>query len=325
MGDVAAVAKFGQYLVSLFADPVLATWRARREVEANRIRALGETENMKIRAVGAARASVSAMVELAGGSENLSALLEDEIDKRIESHFEKRVHNLAQIAEKALHALPAGEVPDVEPDMAWTSSFSEAAQDISDEDMQELWARVLAGQVTRPRSTSVRTLSILRNLDQSTAQTFKRFCSMAMSITIFGKVLDHRVASLSGTASQNSLREYGLSFDELNVLNEYGLVIGEHNTQLDYRVCIDMDMDSFSASGLNMSTIFTYQGGSCKLVTEGTYDPTKEFPVSGPSLTRAGRELSRAVELEHIPEYDEALRGYFAEHGFQMKRVGSGA
>ena len=147
MGEVAAVAKFGQYLVSLFADPLLATWRARREVEANRIRALGDAEDMKIRAVGAARASVSAMVELAGGSENLSTLLENEIDKQIESHFDKRVHNLAQIAERALRALPAGEVPDVVPDMAWTSRFSEAAQDVSDEDMQELWARVLAGEV----------------------------------------------------------------------------------------------------------------------------------------------------------------------------------
>ena len=87
-------------------------------------------------------------------------LIEAEIDHRMESLFEKRVHNLAQIVGKARLALPPGEVPDVEPDMAWTSSYSEAAQDISDEGMQELWARVLAGEVTRPGSTSVRTLSV---------------------------------------------------------------------------------------------------------------------------------------------------------------------
>ena len=321
--SVDAIAKLAQYTISLLADPLLATWRARREVAADRIRAEGQAEFMEILAVGEAKASTKAMLELAGGSQSLLEMIDAEIDQRVESLFEKRVRNLVQIVDKARLALPPGEVPDVEPDMAWTTSYSEAAQDISDEHLQELWARVLVGEVTRPGSTSVRTLSILRNLDQSTAQIFKRFCSMAMSITFLpGRVLDHRVASLSGTASQNSLRGYGLSYDELNVLNEYGLVIGEHNTQLDYRVCMDIDI---AASGLNMLTVFTYQGDSWKLVTDGRYDPTKEFPVSGPTLTRAGRELSRVVELEPVPAYDEALRDYFAENGLRMERVGRSA
>ena len=184
MGDVGAVAKLAQYTISLLADPLLATWRAKREVAADRIRAEGQAEFMEILAVGEARASATAMLELAAGSQDLVELIEAEIDQRVESLFEKRVRNLAQIVEKARLALPPGQVPDVEPDMAWTSSYSEAAQDISDEDMQELWARVLAGEVEKPGSTSVRTLAILRNLDQSTAKLFRRLCSIAVSLRL---------------------------------------------------------------------------------------------------------------------------------------------
>ena len=45
---VDAIAKLAQYLVSILADPLLATWRARREVEANKILAHGEAEVMEI-------------------------------------------------------------------------------------------------------------------------------------------------------------------------------------------------------------------------------------------------------------------------------------
>ena len=124
---------------------------------------------MEIRAIGAAKAELaaSAMLAKAGVPQSLLEEIEGEIDQRIDTLFEKRLSNLAQIVTKAKDALPPGQVPDVEPDLAWTSSFSEAAQDVSDEEMQEMWARVLAGEVARPGTTSLRTMNVLRNLDQA--------------------------------------------------------------------------------------------------------------------------------------------------------------
>lgn len=124
--SVDAIAKLAQYAVSLVADPLLATWRAKRGVQADRIRAVGQAEIMEILAAGEARA-LARGVELASGPRGLAELVEAEIDRRVESLFEKRVHNLAQIVERARLALPLGEVPNAEPNMAWTSSYSEAA------------------------------------------------------------------------------------------------------------------------------------------------------------------------------------------------------
>ena len=258
--------------------------------------------------------------ELAEDPHGLTALIENEIERRVESHFQKRVNNLAQIVARAERALLPGQVPDVEPDMAWTSSFSEAAQDISDEDMQELWARVLAGEVANPGSTSVRTLTILRNLDQPTAQSFRRLCSLAVSVSLPNKMdLDHRVISLSGTAGDNSLRTYGLPFGVLNVLNEYELVIADFNSWFDYRASIAIP--NVDILGLQVPLGFGYQRRKWGLIPEGERDLSKEFRVSGVALTKAGRELSRVVEPEQVPEYDEALRSYFAEKGFRMEQI----
>ena len=42
MGDVGAVAKLIEYTVGLIADPLLTTWRTKREVEASRVSAEGQ-------------------------------------------------------------------------------------------------------------------------------------------------------------------------------------------------------------------------------------------------------------------------------------------
>lgn len=338
MGDVGAVAKLAQYTLNLLAEPLLATLRARREVKANRIRAEGQAEIMEILAIGEARAELAgrAVRELAENPQGLAALIENEIDRRVETHFQKRVNNLAQIVARAERALPPGQVPDVEPDMAWTSSYSEAAQDISDEEMQEMWARVLAGEVASQGSTSVKTLDVLRNLDQSIAQHFRRLCSLAVSVAASVEIraptdsdqptvryriqsFDHRVPSLGGNAGDNSLREYGPSFDVLNLLNEHELVIADYNSWFDYRPSIAIKREG--TAGLVVPLGFKHQGQMWGLIPHGEHDLSQEFRVSGVALTRAGRELSKVVELEPVPKYTEALKGYFAEKGLDMVQV----
>ena len=322
--SVDAVAKLAQYTIGLLADPLLATWRARREVKADRIRAEGQAEFLEILAVGEARAELAgrAVRELAEGSQVVAALIENEIDRRVESVFQKRVDNLAQIVARAERALPSGQVPDVEPDMPWTSSFSNAAQDISDNDMQELWARVLAGEVGAPGSTSIRTLNVLHNLDQSTARLFRRLCSMAMSISLpdLGMVR-HQVASIGGNANSGTLGIFGLPYTDLCVLNEYELIRPDFNSWSDYQPCIAIEGSESPRWFVRVA--FTYQGEKWGLVPNVDRDPDEEFRVRGVYTSKAGRELSSVVELEEVPEYDEALMGYFVANGFDMVQVES--
>ena len=74
---------------------------------------------------------------------------------------------------------------------------------MSSEEMQVLWTRVLAGEVREPGTTSIRTLGILKDLDEATAQLFSRFCSAAVYLKgLNGEVFDAssplKKASLTG-------------------------------------------------------------------------------------------------------------------------------
>ena len=76
--------------------------------------------------------------------------------------------------------------------------------------------------------------------------------------------------------------------------------------------------------GWRVPVPFSYQGHRWGLVPVTAPEDNQQFAdfkVPGVALTRAGREISKVVELEPVPEYDEALRSYFAEKGLRVELV----
>jgi hypothetical protein len=89
------------------------------------------------------------------------------VRQRIQFQEEKRQGNIGVVVGQTAELLGDKEVPDQEPDHDWTARFFNYIQDVSSEEMQLLWAKVLAGQIEQPGSVPIRALSILRNLDQA--------------------------------------------------------------------------------------------------------------------------------------------------------------
>ena len=194
----------------------------------------------------------------------------------------------------------------MEPDHDWTARFFNDIQDVSSEEMQSLWAKVLAGEVEQPGSTSIQTLSILKNLDQATARLFGKLCSICISLS-----LDARVPSLGGNAAHNALEKYGLDFGNLNVLNEHGLVISDYDCWGDYRNLVKVRIP------------FSFQGRNWVLLPTTERAIAQELKIHGVALTRSGRELSRIVDLAPMNEYTQALTKFFKEKNLQMIEVDS--
>lgn len=61
----------------------------------------------------------------------------------------------------------------------WMVQFFECAKDVGDQEMQALWAKILAGEVTSPGKYSRRTLEVLKTLDRQDAVTFTHYCSVS--------------------------------------------------------------------------------------------------------------------------------------------------
>ena len=311
---------------------MLAPWKARQEAQAKQIAAKGIAESQRILAEGQAKTLDTIVSAQAQAREKMRATgvdvrgelsIGDMVSQRVQFQEEKRQANIVAVTDFAASHLGDAEVPDSEPDHDWTAQFFNYVQDVSSEEMQALWGKVLAGEVERPGSTSIRTLSILRNLDQSTAGLFTRLSSVCVSISFNGnQLIDARVPSLGGDAGQNALQEYGLQFDKLNVLNEYGLIISDYNSRYDYKLCIGIPMPGPTPRFVRIP--FGFQGQYWVLVPTGQHKDEQEFRLSGVALTKAGRELSTIVDLEPVNDYFQALMEYFKKSGLQMTEVDSG-
>lgn len=144
--------------------------------------------------------------------------LENRTQQRIEFKECKKQRNIESITQKAAKSLETeSAISDESVDEDWTSRFFNYAEDISNEEMQELWGRILAGEVKRPKSYSVRTLDILRNLSTEEAEVFIKFGSLAIHSRDVVFLLDFQ--------NEKILKEeYQLNFNERLLLEELGLL-----------------------------------------------------------------------------------------------------
>lgn len=77
------------------------------------------------------------------------------------------------------HEVQASEEP---VDEDWILRFFNSVEDISNEDMQKLWGKVLAGEVKQPGTFSLRTLNALKNLTKEEAKLFEKISNFAIEI-----------------------------------------------------------------------------------------------------------------------------------------------
>ncbi len=264
----------------------------------------------------------------------------DPVGRAWQFQQDKRIRNIQAVAEAAAVELGdetvSGDDPD--PDLDWAARFFSGVQDVSSAEMQQLWARVLAGEVRQAGSTSIRTLEILRNLDRRIATVFKKLCALSSSLVVAAAgvrlsdevvglgfdarhhrlVIDQRIIVTQGNAASNALQSYGLGFGTLNVLNEYGLIISEYNSWHDYRAAV---------AGPSAATAGPFRiDHACRrwvLIQDSGDTIQGELRQSGVALSSAGRELASVVDFEPDETYLANLRDHFQSQGLRLVEVAS--
>lgn len=148
--------------------------------------------------------------------------LEERVQNRIEFQEQKKQKNIENITQKAAQNLESEQTVSEEPvDDDWTTRFFDYAEDISNEEMQELWARILAGEVKKPNSYSLRTLELLRNLTKDEAQVFSKAANYVLS--------SHNSPFIFKGKKEEFLADFGLTFEDRLLLTEIGILQPESN------------------------------------------------------------------------------------------------
>lgn len=134
------------------------------------------------------------------------AVIEKEVRRQI---------NAANIIEKTAKILEdKEEISETPVDVDWTARYFEIVQNISNEDVQFIWSKILADEIAKPNSYSLRTLELLKNINSKEAK-------------IFSKIYDF-VFQCSGefliSNDEDILQKNGLKKEEQWLLEELNLV-----------------------------------------------------------------------------------------------------
>lgn len=185
----------------------------------------------------------------------------------------------------------------------WLENFRAEAQLKSEAEMQSAFARILAGEIQKPGTFSLRTVRALGQMDQETATMFQRFANACVA---HPSLIDARVPSLGGNANTNALERYGLSFGSLNTLLENGLIISEFNSVFEYA--------PVSEAGLSLA----YAGNL--IILQPKNPEMSPVEVQGPALSKIGKELFLVTQPEENEQYSKELFLYLSNVGFSVGR-----
>lgn len=153
-------------------------------------------------------------------------------------------------------------------DFDWFVRFYESVGNVSNEQMQEIWAKILSGEINHPGSYSLRAIEILKNLSQRDAQLFGKICSFSICsgehifIPFYESYLDECKIAYSEI----------MRLDELGLINSNGMLVLKMNVTPERNILLHNNKLLITAQSANGNDVVI---------------DIKQFP-----FTDVGRELS---------------------------------
>jgi len=166
--------------------------------------------------------------------------LEDRSERRELFRHLRRQQNMEKVIEKSLQYCSNTEVGD-RADADWFDAFVELAERVSNPTMQELWAKILAGEITRPGAYSLKALQAFKNLSLHDAKLLGKACSLAVKDN--GK---KNIRIISGCYQQPGLFNMLDKNRESHIgLSQFGFSYGEVLTLADHHLIFSQETELY--------------------------------------------------------------------------------
>lgn len=215
--------------------------------------------------------------------------------RRLAAQEMRRQKNIDSIVAKSVEEM-GDEASDEPVDPDWMSRFFSDAADVSDEQMQTLWARLLAGEVAQPCRFSRRTLSILKEMSATDADRLQRVSKLVWETGNGGSIpLDGEGL---GVGLDPGLGKYGVQYADFLELNSLGLL----QSQASHRV--------------DLGTTLAYSG---HLYVSCAVRPDVGFAIY--PLSQAGLELYSLTKREENEPFHRETLELFRRSGVRPARL----
>ncbi|MGF7239677.1 hypothetical protein ABIC11_000082 [Pseudomonas oryzihabitans] len=220
-----------------------------------------------------------------------------------EQHVNDLVRREVNIAKALLHAeeeLQKDEspAPTEGVDGDWLRRWRDSAGEVSSEDLQQLWGRLIAGEVKSPRTYSLRVFDIIRNMSSGDAGLVAKLAPLVIQGFVWRE------------SGQEYLSKIGIDFDDVLYLEEIGVVASSAG----------MLRRSWSnGDGIDSYHTLMYVQ-NLGLIIESPVKSAVAY-LTGFALTRAGMELIKLCKFEADREYLIAVANHLKTQGFTLKLV----
>ncbi|MBQ4849180.1 TIGR03899 family protein [Pseudoalteromonas sp. MMG012] len=189
------------------------------------------------------------------------------------------------------------------PDPDWLEHFIGLAEDIANQAMQKLWAKILVGETVSPGTFSIKSLQTLKLMTQREATALQKCAPLCgylekedSYLILIGYYKKPSFFDLlkKGNKESINLSKAGLSFPNILTLMDIGLL---------YRKEIE-------SSNLKPETAFTLSFQGKKLILT---PKSNELVLSYYKLTQTGDELKKLITMPINKQYKNQLEHIFSE------------
>lgn len=222
-----------------------------------------------------------------------------------QSRHVRRGVNLRKIAlfaeEEAEHLESNDKVSEEPVDPDWFARWRGYAEDVSREEMQRLWGRLLVGEVRVPGTYSIHTVEFLSRMSRADAELIAKLAQFSLGQHIF---------SQTSTTMENC----GINFDDLIYLSDINILNGV-----------------VGIGGLAWKLPLNESGGQRYIVIPNNNFGLAVFAASEtPSqlnlpvytVSRVGQELLSLAQIQGNLDYLREIRDFLFKQGFTKAQLG---
>lgn len=257
----------------------------------------------KAKRIGEAEADVerNKIIAKAEGQKEVLAIL-DRAGKRLALEQYNKQINFENILVKVREDLSGKMVSEEPVEKDWTMRFIDIAQNVSREDLQDVLAKILSGEIQKPNSFSYQTLEVIKYLSQQDLKRFLRFIVMSTDIGVM---------KLSA-GGRGSLEKYDVTFNDYLDLASIGL-FNQSST-------ISYDIDLPASTPIQLSV-----GNTIFQISHEQVETTKKFDFGLYVFSAVGKELRKLLIDKRENEKSDKYKNDFIEEakkkGFNISKI----
>ncbi|WP_217520023.1 DUF2806 domain-containing protein [Vibrio metschnikovii] len=177
----------------------------------------------------------------------------------------------------------------------WLFNWQEYASRVSSEDLQQLWGKILAGEIKSPGSYSYRTLDFLKTLSKADAEVIATAAQFVVGGVIFRE-------------HDEILEKAGVNFGILMYLQELGILSGVEAVGLQTKW-------KSSQQAHFIKALISYN--HCLILKHE--NPQEVASKSVYLVTTIGKEVLSLAQFGANKEYLKAAGAQFAKQGFKVQ------